>query len=445
MPNYIINECITNDVYILSAATLTSGATVEFGISETPFCGTVGAVTLSAETLNIYFLQLYDDCCACLEDDGRESLNFHFIRCGTDEDISIEAAEFCSEYGAPTTGLTYEIQLGSDTPFCATFQGLSTTGATNYHYSSGSFSGCEDCGEVTPTPTPTPTVTPTKTVLVSYLVAPCTGGTTSIIEFNGSSLPAVGGNYFLTSTGQTVVGCYEIVDTAEPGTGSDVVLTLGTNFGDCETCFAANPTPTPTPTPTVTPTNTITPTVTPTNTITPSVTTTQTPTVTPTNTITPSVTTTQTPTVTNTPTNTITNTITPSVTTTQTPTVTPTNTITPTVTKTQTPTVTKTPTVTPTNTITPTNTPSVTPTNTVTPTVTPTKTVTPTVTPTNTPTPSFTPNYTYSSGTEYVDCIICDTVATTVNVPHPVAVNNQGNAVVQLGAVTLGGPNGLNN
>ena len=208
---------------------------------------------------------------------------------------------------------------------------------------------------------------------VSYLVAPCTGGTTSIIEFNGSSLPAVGGNYFLTSTGQTVVGCYEIVDTAEPGTGSDVVLTLGTNFGDCETCFAANPTPTPTPTPTVTPTNTITPTVTPTNTITPTVTTTQTPTVTPT------------------------------------------------------------------------NTPSVTPTNTVTPTVTPTKTVTPTVTPTNTPTPSFTPNYTYSSGTEYVDCIICDTVATTVNVPHPVAVNNQGNAVVQLGAVTLGGPNGLNN
>ena len=404
MPNYIINECITNDVYILSAATLTSGDTVEFGISETPFCGTVGAVTLSAETLNIYFLQLYDDCCACLADDGRETLNFHFIRCGTDEDISIEAAEFCSEYGgAPTTGLTYEIQLGSDTPFCATFQGLSTTGATNYSYVSGEYTNCEDCGEVTPTPTPTPTVTPTKTVLVSYLVAPCTGGTTSIIEFNGSSLPAVGGNYFLTSTGQTVVGCYEIVDTAEPGTGSDVVLTLGTNFGDCETCFAANPTPTPTPTPTVTPTNTITPTVTPTNTIT------------------------------------------PTVTTTQTPTVTPTNTITPTVTKTQTPTVTKTPTVTPTNTITPTNTPSVTPTNTVTPTVTPTKTVTPTVTPTNTPTPSFTPNYTYSSGTEYVDCIICDTVATTVNVPHPVAVNNQGNAVVQLGAVTLGGPNGLNN
>jgi hypothetical protein len=69
--------------------------------------------------------------------------------------------------------------------------------------------------------------------LVTYLVAPCTGGTTSNIDFSGSSLPAVGGNYFLNSTGQTVVGCYEIVDTAEPGTGSDVVLTLGDNFSDC--------------------------------------------------------------------------------------------------------------------------------------------------------------------------------------------------------------------
>jgi hypothetical protein len=150
MANYIINECITNDVYILSAATLTLGATVEFGISEARFCGTVGAVTLSAETLNIYFLQLYDDCCACLEGDGRESLNFHFIRCGTDEDISIEATNFCTEYGVPTTGLTYEIQFGSETPFCATFEGLSESGVTGYHYSSGPFSLCEDCGEEPP-------------------------------------------------------------------------------------------------------------------------------------------------------------------------------------------------------------------------------------------------------------------------------------------------------
>ena len=458
MPNYIINECITNDVYILSAATLTSGATVEFDISEARFCGTVGAVTESAETLNISLVQPHDDCCACLSG-LTESLNFKFIGCNDLEVFNIEATNFCREYGTPTTGITYEIQFNSETPFCATFDELSLTGETNYHYSSGPFLDCEDCKEVPPTPTPTPTVTPTKTVLVAYLVAPCTGGTTSIIDFNGSSLPAVGGNYFLTSTGQTVVGCYEIVDTAEPGTGSDVVLTLGTNFGDCETCFAANPTPTPTPTPTVTPTNTVTPTVTKTPTPTPTVTKTQTPTVTKTQTPTPTVTKTQTPTVTKTPTVTPTNTITP----TNTPSVTPTKTVTPTVTKTPTntpsvtPTKTVTPTVTTTNTVTPTRTvtPTVTPTRTVTPTVTPTRTVTPTVTPTNTPTPSFTPtntptpsftpNYTYSSGTEYVDCIICDTVATTVNVPHPVAVNNQGNAVVQLGAVTLGGPNGLNN
>jgi len=151
MPNYIINECITNDVYILSAATLTSGATVEFGISETPFCGTVGAVTLSAETLNIYFLQLYDDCCACLEGDGRESLNFKFIRCGTLEEIDIEGTNFCTSYGLPLTGRTYEIQYGSETPFCATFTELSPTGQTNYFYVGGPFNDCKTCQTETPT------------------------------------------------------------------------------------------------------------------------------------------------------------------------------------------------------------------------------------------------------------------------------------------------------
>jgi hypothetical protein len=147
MPNYIINECITNDVYILSAATLTSGATVEFGISETPFCGTVGAVTLSAETLNIYFLQLYDDCCACLEGDGRESLHFHFTSCNDLEEINIEATNFCLEYGLPTTGQTYEIQFDSETSFCATFVGLAISGETNYSYVSGGYANCEDCKE----------------------------------------------------------------------------------------------------------------------------------------------------------------------------------------------------------------------------------------------------------------------------------------------------------
>ena len=149
MANYIINECITNDVYILSAATLTLGATVEFGIIEARFCGTVGAVTESPETLNISFVQLHDDCCACLSG-LTGSLNFSFIRCSTSEEINIRSTNFCTEYGVPTTGITYEIQLGSETPFCATFEGLSESGETNYHYSSGPFSLCENCGEEPP-------------------------------------------------------------------------------------------------------------------------------------------------------------------------------------------------------------------------------------------------------------------------------------------------------
>ena len=152
MANYIINECLTNDVYVLSASTLTLGATVEFDISEARFCGTVGAVTVSAETLNISFIQLYDDCCACLSGItiSEETLNFSFIRCGTEEEINITATNFCDQFGTPTTGLTYEIQFGSETPFCATFEGLSPTGVTNYFYVSGPFSLCEDCENLPP-------------------------------------------------------------------------------------------------------------------------------------------------------------------------------------------------------------------------------------------------------------------------------------------------------
>ena len=149
MANYIINECITNDVYILSASTLTLGDTVEFDISEVRFCGTVGAVTESPETLNIILVQSHDDCCACLSG-LTESLNFNFIICGTELEINIEATNFCREHGLPITGMTYELQLASYVPFCATFEGLSESGETNYHYSSGPFSLCENCGEEPP-------------------------------------------------------------------------------------------------------------------------------------------------------------------------------------------------------------------------------------------------------------------------------------------------------
>ena len=149
MPNYIINQCLTNEQFVISAVTLTEGATIEFNISEAHFCGTVGVVTESEETPNITFVQLYDDCCECLSG-LTESLNFNFIICGTEQEINIGATNFCSQIGLPITGLTYEIQLDSYVPFCATFQGLSESGETNYFYVSGPSSGCEDCGEEPP-------------------------------------------------------------------------------------------------------------------------------------------------------------------------------------------------------------------------------------------------------------------------------------------------------
>jgi hypothetical protein len=58
---------------------------------------------------------------------------------------------------------------------------------------------------------------------VTYLIAPCSGGSGLNIDFDSASLPVVGGNYYLTFTGATSAGCYEIVDSAEPSTGVDVV------------------------------------------------------------------------------------------------------------------------------------------------------------------------------------------------------------------------------
>lgn len=201
--------------------------------------------------------------------------------------------------------------------------------------------------------------------LVTYLIGSCSGGPAILVDFDSASLPAVNGNYYLTFTGATAEGCYDIIDNAEPATGVDKVLTLSVDYGDCATCLAVV-----TPTPTVTTTPTKTPTVTPTNTVTPSVS----PSVTPTQsqTPTPSVT----PTKSVTPTNTPTPTDTPNVTPTGTVTPTPSITASPTGTPPVTPSVTPTTTVTPTVTRTPASTPGVTPTKTTTPT--PTRTPTPT-------------------------------------------------------------------
>jgi hypothetical protein len=146
MANYIINECLTNDEYIVSAVTsLAVGEVIRFYIGEeSPFCGTVGEVTSSPITPLSLYNSTYTDCCECLSG-ITESLNFKFIICDTLAEINIEATNFCSEYGVPTTGLTYEIQFGSETPFCATFSGLNESGETNYHYVSGPFLDCENC------------------------------------------------------------------------------------------------------------------------------------------------------------------------------------------------------------------------------------------------------------------------------------------------------------
>ena len=317
--------------------------------------------------------------------------------------------------------------------------------------------------------------------LVTYLIGPLCGtaGPAILVDFDSSSLPAINGNYYLTFTGATTEGCYDIIDNAEPATGVDTVATMSIDYGDCATCLAVvTPTPTTTQTPTKTPTQT--PTQTPTNTET------STPTQTPTNTSTP----------------------TPSITATATET--PTQTQTPTTT--ETPTNTPTPTQTPTNTTTQTQTPTHTPTNTQTPTNTSTNTPTPTGTPTPTPTPPgfwiitdcdgtvrivdlvgitptigemyllefsgatpygcyFITDTSYGPSTDiggslggpFTDCAECGgnytgtsvngfyeyvgtccESGTTYNYPHPDYATNGGIAI-QLNAVEIGGFNGLNN
>ena len=147
MANYIINECLTNDEFIISASTLTLGQSIRFGVGESLFCGTVGEVTESPTTPLYYVDAEYTDCCECLSDDGRGSLHFRFISCNDLEEINIESTNFCLEYGLPTTGITYEIQFDSETSFCATFAGLALSGETNYSYVSGGYANCEDCKE----------------------------------------------------------------------------------------------------------------------------------------------------------------------------------------------------------------------------------------------------------------------------------------------------------
>ena len=150
MPNYNITQCLTDTPYVLSAASLTLGTTITFYIGEDIYCGVVGDTTISPITPQSLYDSTFTDCCECLSA-TTDSLNFRFITCDTLEQIDIEASNFCETLGLPTTGQTYEIQLGSEPSFCATFQELSPTGQTNYFYVSGPFNNCNSCQNQVPT------------------------------------------------------------------------------------------------------------------------------------------------------------------------------------------------------------------------------------------------------------------------------------------------------
>ena len=153
MANYNVTQCITNEQYIISASTLTLGDVIGFFIGEGgPFCGVVGDETSNSETPLSLYDATFADCCECLSA-ITDSLNFRFIGCNDEVVYDIEATNFCNDYGTPLTGRTYEIQYGSELPFCATFEDLTLSGETNYFYVSGPYNNCEICKRSNPTTT----------------------------------------------------------------------------------------------------------------------------------------------------------------------------------------------------------------------------------------------------------------------------------------------------
>ena len=224
MAKYIINECLTNDDYIISAATtLTAGEVIKFFIFEDPFCGTVVEETDSPITTGSFYDSVYTDCCECLSG-FTDSLNFKFIICDTLAEINISATNFCSEGVVPTIGLTYEIQFDSYVPFCATFSGLTESGETNYSYVSGPFLDCELCTE----PLPVYNLNVTATT--------CDGNSQLIIlpgdvEFSESSIYQLPNGQCVSLTSGETVSFY-----------ANSMIIAGP-FDDCDECaqpFSAN-------------------------------------------------------------------------------------------------------------------------------------------------------------------------------------------------------------
>ena len=80
--------------------------------------------------------------------------------------------------------------------------------------------------------------------LITYQLISCADSSLVNVSFDSTQgLPTFGGNYYLTFTGATTQGCYEIFDTASLPV--DSVLTKSIDYSTCATCLASTPTPTP--------------------------------------------------------------------------------------------------------------------------------------------------------------------------------------------------------
>ena len=170
MATYIINQCLTNITYNISGTTFSEGEIIGFYIGEDLFCGVVGQETNDPITTLSLYDSTFTDCCECLSA-ITDSFNLRFIGCDDGTIYDIDATNFCNSHGTPLTGRTYEIQFGSDTPFCATFEDITSTGETNYFYASGPYSECNNCGQEPPRSANTETI----------LCVVCSGETSTVI------------------------------------------------------------------------------------------------------------------------------------------------------------------------------------------------------------------------------------------------------------------------
>lgn len=142
MANYNVYECLTDNLYVVSASTLFIGDLIGFYYGEDIKCGTVMEETSNSHD-GIY-ASSFTSCCDCLVN-LYDVINFRFVGCSGYTVYDIEATNFCSSYGAPTSGDTFSLSYSGGPHFCATFKELAPDGITNYDYYAGPFVDCSSC------------------------------------------------------------------------------------------------------------------------------------------------------------------------------------------------------------------------------------------------------------------------------------------------------------